>query len=862
VRLRSSRPVTALIATGVAAATVALASVPAQASTVRRDEWWLTALGVRRAWTTSEGAGVTVAILSDGVNPNQPDLTGSVTTGPDYTGAHQSGGFGSLGTGLASIIAGHGHAGGNAAGMMGVAPQARILSVRVTLPANDPGLAQPALAANLPDAIASGIMYAVHNGATVIDLPIDPGQPGVSGVGGATAAAGGSTAEKKAVAYALAHNVVLVAPAGDDGAGADAPNYPAGYPGVIAVGSFGPGFTKSQWTSRQSYVTVTSAGEQVIAAGSGGSYQVISSTSAASAVVAGMAALVRSSFPGLSAVQVRSALISETVSRHPNGLANGSGYGAVNAARALTAAAAEGPAADLAGAGSQPLATLSSPAPRSPQHAVTSQIIKAAIISASVLVLLLLLIALYSAMTRRRASRQQQLIAAEWAGRQAQSRYPQAGDADADRMLEFFAAPASAPASGAQRAGGRTGRLAAEQATTAGLVAAGGPGTTAGRVAAAGQRAAADQGVFAGPGRESGTIQAAARSAATGAAGAAGGLGIGVGSALQPPWGGADAGARSPLGPASRAIGRRPAVSGTPPWEPASQPDGDLPWGAAPERDQPVSQSRPPASAPSAFAPSAFAPSAFAPRAFAPPTTETPAAEAPAGPDEPVSVQTRQAAASPAPAPLPLAASAPPGWDTAEPAPFDPAAYEPASYAPASYAPPGSDTAGPGQATREPAEPGRGPGSGSRPGPDLGWQPAGSASAPAESAAGFAGHRGRIPGQSMTGRLDWSQSGEAMSDTPASPPSPAASSGPAPVQRSGGPLPVRQPGQQVQPPLSPSGSLWERVVEPASKPAEAQDPSAQPIYGWNPPGSADSVTGQEPEITSERTDWPAPEWPE
>src|SRR5580658_2962693 len=115
VPLRSPRPVMALIATGIAASTFALATVPASASSVRGSEWWLSTLALRHAWTTSKGAGVTVAVLSDGVDASQPDLTGSVTPGPDLTGTSQSSGpyFGQVGTGLASLIAGHGHGAGD-----------------------------------------------------------------------------------------------------------------------------------------------------------------------------------------------------------------------------------------------------------------------------------------------------------------------------------------------------------------------------------------------------------------------------------------------------------------------------------------------------------------------------------------------------------------------------------------------------------------------------------------------------------------------------------------------------------------------------------------------------------------------------
>src|SRR5258708_11804798 len=46
----------------------------------------------------------------------------------------------------------------------------------------------------------------------------------------------------------------------------------------------------------------------------------------------------------------------------------------------------------------------------------------------------------------------------------------------------------------------------------------------------------------------------------------------------------ADSGPWPSHGPASRAVGRRPSVSGTPPWEPAAAPDTELPWAVAPGR--------------------------------------------------------------------------------------------------------------------------------------------------------------------------------------------------------------------------------------------------------------------------------------
>ena len=89
---------------------------------IRRAEWWLSRLHVTQAWPSSQGTGVTVALLSTGVLTSHPDLAGSVTTGPDFTGAGETPAsitWGIEGTSAASIIAGHGDNTGNASGQIG-----------------------------------------------------------------------------------------------------------------------------------------------------------------------------------------------------------------------------------------------------------------------------------------------------------------------------------------------------------------------------------------------------------------------------------------------------------------------------------------------------------------------------------------------------------------------------------------------------------------------------------------------------------------------------------------------------------------------------------------------------------------------
>src|SRR5689334_2580375 len=307
--------------------------------TVQASEWWLNSLHVKQAWPSAQGAGITVAVLGTGVSTRHPDLAGSVTTGPDFSGSGRKAGgpfWGVNGTEVAGIIAGHGHGSGHMEGVLGIAPAAKILSIRVTLEYNDPLNSDQALARKLPGAIAAGITYAVDHGARIIELPMDPGTLGLTDQGN-PAAAGGSQAEQAAVANALSKDVILVAPAGDDGQGADRVDYPAAYPGVIAVGSVARDGQIAPFSSKHAFVTLTAPGVSLTATTPPAAYAPVSSTSMSSGIVAGVAALVLSRFPHLTGAQV-SQVLTQSVTP-PRTHAAGAGLGVIDAARAVSLAA-------------------------------------------------------------------------------------------------------------------------------------------------------------------------------------------------------------------------------------------------------------------------------------------------------------------------------------------------------------------------------------------------------------------------------------------------------------------------------------------------------------------------------------------
>lgn len=594
------------MATGIAVACVALSGTPAFAGGVRSQEWWLHKLHVTRAWQSTHAGGVTVAVLDTGVDPNQPDLAGSVIVGPDYTNSGRvlSGPFwGIHGTAMASIIAGHGHGTGQAAGMMGIAPAATILSVRVTLEADDPMLADANIAAGLPDAIAHGIRYAVRHGASVIDLPLDP----VTATG--AAGAGGSPSERAAVDYALAHRVVLVAPAGDDTVGTDPVNFPAAYPGVISVGAFNSTFTKASFSSAQPYVTLTAAGDGIVAASPPNGYAQISSTSAASAVAAGIVALIRAQFPVLSPAQVTKALTQSTVYRPSGGQNDGSGAGTVDAARALAAAASMVEAVPTsgasAGAGTPPAQV--PPAPpvvHAKSRNLRSTLLLDAGIALAVFLLLAVPILLYGRMRRRRAR------AARLAEVRAAAQVP------VRRPKQTVSAATSqdddVPSSLSPGFPAATSSIATPSST------------------AAGPRARSEDNGF------------------PGSAFPAAGQQPGAGSPPVP----GSAAARA-IGSHRMGLTRTPKISGSPPWEPAHEPAGEVPWGRTPS----------PAAPPSSAAPSTTAaPSSAA----APPSSAAPSSAAPSPSASPPWPAAPPVSAVPPSSPAPPASASPP-WPAAPP---------------------------------------------------------------------------------------------------------------------------------------------------------------------------------------------------
>lgn len=314
---------------GVAALAASLALLPATAHAddgIRAQQWALDALHTSQAWQTTKGKGITVAVLDTGIDGDHPDLAGNVLEGKDMVGFGAKKGdrpWARHGTAMAGIIAGHGHGAGRGDGVLGIAPEAKILPIRVILEDGDPHRSKARNTRG--NALADGIRWATDHGADVINLSL----------GDDSKSAHPEPAEDAAVQYALKKGAVVVASAGNGGERGDHISYPAAYPGVIAATAVDERGDRASFSTRRWYATVSAPGKEIVIADPDREYYEGWGTSAASAFVSGAVALIRAAHPGLTPPQIKQ-LLEDTARDVPSGGRDDSrGFGFIDPAAAI-----------------------------------------------------------------------------------------------------------------------------------------------------------------------------------------------------------------------------------------------------------------------------------------------------------------------------------------------------------------------------------------------------------------------------------------------------------------------------------------------------------------------------------------------
>lgn len=283
---------------------------------------------MQSAWQISTGRGVTIAVLSTGVEPSIPGLRGRVITGPDFTGSARP--VRISGTLAADNLAGNG-ASSDPSQAVGIAPSARILSIRTDEESTEPGFDAYFNSARYNHISAQAIRYAASHGAQVILAPAADGS--------------GPDAEvESAVAYALSRGAVIVADDREWGNPEGIATYglPASLPGVIGVGSVNlagqPGAASGDSSAQNESVLVAAPGNRMFGPVTEGQGYYVDGSTAAALWVAATAALIKSVTPHLSPALVARAIALSTRYHPAGGYSTSLGFGLIDPYQALNEA--------------------------------------------------------------------------------------------------------------------------------------------------------------------------------------------------------------------------------------------------------------------------------------------------------------------------------------------------------------------------------------------------------------------------------------------------------------------------------------------------------------------------------------------
>jgi subtilisin family serine protease len=285
-------------------------------------DWGLALLNVPDHWKRTAGAGVRVALLDTGIDESHTDLAEAIDDARDFTrsksGPADRNGHG---THVAGIVA----ARQNNRGVVGVAPQSRLLVAKVL---GDDGVGSSA-------AVAAGIDWACDSGAHLLSMSLGSPQP--------------DPRLHAAIKRAVAKGVFVVTAAGNAGR-SNSVNYPARWRETVAVAAVDRNGRLSRFSSRGSQVDIAAPGQDVLSTYAGGGYAKLSGTSMAAPFVAGIVALLialhrdacHSHTPLRTLADLQEHLRRTARDAGPTGHDPGYGWGLIDPDKLLRAPATEG----------------------------------------------------------------------------------------------------------------------------------------------------------------------------------------------------------------------------------------------------------------------------------------------------------------------------------------------------------------------------------------------------------------------------------------------------------------------------------------------------------------------------------------
>lgn len=301
-------------------------------------QWALDVMGTRAAWPALTGQGVIIGIVDTGMDGTHPDLRGKQLPGrdclsqeiiaPDTDSSQKEYAHA---THVAGIAAAHG---GNGEGIVGVAPDARIMLVQIF---NARLIARDNPSGYVGDAnVAQCLLWASLIGPDGVRGSGDEATVLNNSWGGR----GYGQTLKEAIDVALENGVVFVNSMGNSSE--DEVLYPKGYPGVLAVGATTPNDKKVDFSTMGRQISVGAPGVDILSSvplwlkrpdGEPYSYMYFSGTSMATPQVSGAIALLQERFPNAMPYQLKRILEQTADDIEQPGFDRRTGHGRINLAR-------------------------------------------------------------------------------------------------------------------------------------------------------------------------------------------------------------------------------------------------------------------------------------------------------------------------------------------------------------------------------------------------------------------------------------------------------------------------------------------------------------------------------------------------
>ncbi|MFC4334618.1 S8 family serine peptidase [Salininema proteolyticum] len=289
------------------------------------NQWVLDQINAEKAWSSSKGEGVTVAVLDDGFLDHPLLNESNLLEGHDLVvPGNPDGAYNPIAEHGTKVIG----------STLMVAPEATILPITIFGDVSpDPSGERFELDPGEKQRIEDGIRYAVDQGADIITTSFGSHDTSMD-----------TDELLAAYQYAIDNNVVVVSAAGNSAG--EPVGAPARYPGTVAVtGTEKDGSVRSSLTTGPEVTVAAPGGEQQCVRGDnrpefdwqeneGPFYESCSGTSISTAIVSGAMALVLGANPDLDANNAINRLIN-TASNGPEGKNDETGYGIIDIDKAV-----------------------------------------------------------------------------------------------------------------------------------------------------------------------------------------------------------------------------------------------------------------------------------------------------------------------------------------------------------------------------------------------------------------------------------------------------------------------------------------------------------------------------------------------